>query len=836
MKVANSYASLLRGVSQQVPQDRAEGQHTEQVNLLSDPVNGLARRHGSIWQAEQQIADQSNVQWLYVPYDFSSYVTLPFDSGGKSYVIGYRKTTFSSNPSDTLPLFFVYNETDKTFLPAVRPTTDPYLDAIGGVAAATQVGKYLFFAGRQATSGTSVDLWGSLSNRDRSAVWVRGGAFSRTFKVSLRSVSTGTVYTFSYTTPPSSYQGVLDTSDILTSDPDYTKKVNDRVNAYNAAVTAWIGTSTAAIQPTNIAAELRLAAIAAGFLGTSRFDSHLAIFGADNVVVDDGGDGSLIAGVSQVVDSASAVSAKHYPGKVVQIRGKDSQEAYYLKAVAKDPGVSGFSDVVWVEGAGVAHTITSGLLLATVVGGTFYYASTAALLNGITAGDHPTIASSTVGDADTSPMPFFVGQKITYLGTFQNRLLVGAGGVLALSRTEDYLNFFRSTVLTVPGDDPFEMLPQGSADDELRHGVLYDRDLVIFGKKRQYAISGQQALTPTSASMPVMAAYEDSADCAPAAAGGFIFYTKQVDGATGVYQIQPGQTENSPESFPASSQVATYLQGASTELAVSTGSPSHLIVRTDDNPHGCYLFSYLDKQDGRKMDAWSRWDFASDLGYLIGASTTATGILTFWLRRKPGTVTTYIVADLVPLKTGLSNRPYLDSNRPWAALASGSLVTGSVGNWAAAYGSESVRRFIGAALPSAGALVTSYGTTGLYAGALQAAYFIPTNPYMRDGKDKAILSGRLTVTKFTLAYKDSVGLKWAVTANGLTNEVEFTGRLLGDLGNIVGTEPVSSGQITLPVGRETRQYSLKVMARDWYPLTVTALEYTGQFFNRVQRF
>lgn len=236
------------------------------------------------------------------------------------------------------------------------------------------------------------------------------------------------------------------------------------------------------------------------------------------------------------------------------------------------------------------------------------------------------------------------------------------------------------------------------------------------------------------------------------------------------------------------------------------------------------------------MDAWSRWDFATDLGYLIGASTVSTGILTFWLRRKPGTVTTYIVADLVPLKTGLSNRPYLDSSRPWASLASGSLVTGSVGNWAAAYGAESTRRFIGASLATAGSLVTNYGTTGLYAGALQAAYFIPTNPYMRDGKDKAILSGRLTVTKFTLAYKDSVGLKWAVTANGLTNEVEFTGRLLGDLSNIVGTEPVSSGQITLPVGRETRQYSLKVMARDWYPLTVTALEYTGQFFNRVQRF
>ena len=55
MKVESSYDSLLRGVSQQVPQERAIGQHTEQVNMLSDPVNGLARRHGSVNLAEQAL-------------------------------------------------------------------------------------------------------------------------------------------------------------------------------------------------------------------------------------------------------------------------------------------------------------------------------------------------------------------------------------------------------------------------------------------------------------------------------------------------------------------------------------------------------------------------------------------------------------------------------------------------------------------------------------------------------------------------------------------------------------------------------------------------------------
>jgi hypothetical protein len=839
MKVANSYASLLRGVSQQVPQDRTDGQHTEQVNLLSDPVDGLTRRHGSIWQAERLLPDMTGAQLYFALSDFGNYVTIPFDSGGKAYVILYRKAA-PVVPEINLPPFFVYNKTDKVFLPTVRPSVDSVLDAIGGVAAATQVGKYLFFAGRDtAVAGSSTDLWGSSPNNGRTVIWVRGGAFSRTFSVTVRTTG-GVEYTFSHTTPPSSYQGVLDTSDIASSDPDYTKKVNDRVNAYNAAVTAWIGTSTEAVQPKSITNGLWLAAIAAGVPGLIGVvkDTTIVIQGIAAVTVTDGGDNSLIRGVANEVDSASAVSPIHYVGKVVKVRGQGSAEAYYLKAVAKDAGaIAGtLADVVWVEGAGIQHSITSGILYGTIVGGTFYYASSATLLATLTSGPHPEVLSSTTGDHDTSPMPFFVGQKVTYMGTFQSRLLIGAGGVLALSRTEDYLNFFRSTVLTLPADDPFEMLPQGSADDELRYGVLYDRDLVIFGKKRQYVVSGSQALTPTGASMPVLASYEDSADASPVAAGGFIFYTKRGDNTTGVFQIQPGQTENSPESFPASSQIATYINGGATELAISTGSPSHLLIRTTAAPHSLYVFTYLDKQDGRKMDAWSRWDFSPELGSIVGVSNTDKGPLTFSLRVRPGSHIAYIVADLCPLKTGVSDLPYLDSNRP-ALPYVGSLNAPVAGPWAAAFSSASARRFTGAPLEDIGELTSTYPLEpGLTVGALQEAYFVPTNPYMRDGKDKAILSGRLTVTRMTVAYKDTGGIKWAVTSNGTTNEVEFSGRILGSPSNLIGIEPISTGQHNLPIGRETRQFSLRIAARDWHPFTVTAMEYTGQFFNRVQRF
>lgn len=922
MKVANSYASLLGGVSQQVPHARAEGQHTEQVNFLSDPVRGLARRHGSLWQGEKEIAPAVlGMSFLDYLLQARDYRTVDWSSGGKEYTVLVR--TGAKGPSTIPPpLFVVYNRTDKVFLNVVRNAVDAALDSLEntGVGAVTSLGKYLFSASNSVpVSGSSVDQLALAPSLGKAVVWVRSGAFSRTFKVTARTTG-GVQYTFEHTTPSSSYQGVLLTSDIssyeweatvaahgkVTADsssiwsdgtrnwelvvkndsnklwfilenatpgeaqlaagatlthvsgatntssftvtspvstarPDYTKLVNDRVNAYNAAVTAWIGTSTAAIQPKAIALGLLSAAAAAGLTtGTVVNDSCLYFTDVANLSVSDGGDNGLVVGVAEEVNNPALVSPLHSVGKVVRVRPVNSQEVYYLKAVAKDPAiVSGPAEVTWVEAPGVISS-WSGLYYATIVGNNLYVASTATLLTAAgAAGPHPEPLASTAGDTDTNPQPFFVGRLITYLGVFQARLLVGSGGVLVLSKSEDYLNFYRSTVLTLPADDPYEMRPQGSEDDEIRHGVLYDQDLVIFGTKRQYVISGGQALTPTSASMPVMSSYEETTGCAPAAAGGFVFYSQSDGTSASLHQIQPGQNDKSPESFPASSQLATYLPGRILEMVSRTGTPGYLAARCSESPYSLQVFTYFDRPDGRKMDAWGTWQFNPALGTVMGLSQHNEGYLVFFMRYSAGKV--YVVADLCRVRPGLSDCPYLDSIQPWTSVngGTGSLTETSGTAWAITL-TGNTKRFIGAALEDATDLLAAHpGSWSPVVGALQDAYVDFTNPYMRDGNGKAILSGRLTVTKKTVAFQESSGFSWEVRSP-LTGAVydtgSFNGRILGDPTNVLGREPVSTGQYSLPVGRETREYSLRISARPWRPLTITSIEWVGQFFNRVQRF
>ena len=235
----------------------------------------------------------------------------------------------------------------------------------------------------------------------------------------------------------SSNLGALDISVSYThtktiTNPSYATLVQALTEEYNSAVTSWIGTAAEAIQPENIAAALHAQAVTAGISAGAPIGSTLILTGVKEVVVNDGGDGTLLRGVANETTAADLVTPVHRVGQVVRIRPRKTDETFYLVAKAKNAAVtSGFTEVSWVEGVGVEQSITGALVYGLAIGSTFYIASSAAgLTSAGAAGTHPTYEPSTCGDLSSVNAPFFMGRKITYLGVFQDRLGVGAGSVV----------------------------------------------------------------------------------------------------------------------------------------------------------------------------------------------------------------------------------------------------------------------------------------------------------------------------------------------------------------------------------------------------------------------
>ena len=528
-KVSGAYPSLSRGVNQQPFEARLDGQHGEQVNMWSDPVNGLGRRRGTTMQdcapafstqAGYHELDEAKQQQLRDYY--ASYRTIPFVVNNREFVVHY--------PSAPVPTWLrALPGQHKAGVHVTRKLSGAADSPLGqgaglaplllgdssnpegaktvgamhkGFAAATQVGRYLLLAPNDSpfTVGEERDIWNFTprnpaeaatvfnARANATAIQIKAGLPNRKYELSMR-VLVGVTWVekaVSYTTPSSAYSGTLDTSDIPFNDPAYQKRVNDRVNAYNSAVTAWITTAANQTRPSWIAYKLGEACsqdvdISANVLvmaggagigpgGTLYIHNKPPGLRYDNPAITDGGNNESAVVAFRTVESMDALPNSHVNGKIMRVQPRRGDGAFYVKAEltegwhSTDPLDTSIGSVRWVECSRTAQTpIDSPLLALTVNDSTgavgMARASTtgasylAALLGDSTISSLPTFNGRLVGDEDNSPSPKFFNRQITWMGTFQDRLCVAAGNTVDMSEAGNYFNFFRTQTLTVPDSD-----------------------------------------------------------------------------------------------------------------------------------------------------------------------------------------------------------------------------------------------------------------------------------------------------------------------------------------------------------------------------------------------
>lgn len=843
-KTTGALESLIRGVSQQVPHDRLPGQHWLQDNFLSDPVRGLARRHGSVLVHEKR--HPSLVLSAASKDDATNFKEISFSISGKEYSFMYRPE--AKPAGSTVPGLVAINKDSGKIMTVEVPAGDGVTTAVidQGINSITTVGQFILFAARaKETQCTTHDMLAS--TQQYGTVWVRGGAYSRKYTVNAYRAD-GSLVTASYTTPASYYEGTLNTSDIPTSASDYQKQVNDRVNAYNTAVNQHIASAGRAIQPENIAEQLRIALTNAGYAGISRSGPVLQFSGLKNITVDDGGDGSFLKATASEVASTNDLSTRHMVGKTVRVTPKQGDfssppVSYYLKARPATAGLTAWQEVIWEEGPGLEVRPGFMFLIGYVSGDTLYVGSTPAFLQGITGlADIPTYEFSSSGDAESSPVPAFFNKTIDYLRTFQDRLMIVSGATVFLSKSGDYFNFFRASALTLADDDPIEVFAMGSEGDVISASVQMDRSLILFGKRQQYALPGREAITPRNAYIAVQSSYEDATDSPPVASGNLIFFTQQRSNRLTVQQMQTGAYADSYDSFDITTQLDGYMIGKPKQVVAMT-SPSQLFIRTKEFANGVYVYSYLDASgaETRLFDSWSRFVWDESLGTLLGISSHDSNLLTLTLRQ--GSDGAYLVLDRFVRESRRASLPYVDSARPWSQAASqpGTIKLG----WAGADRTAVVLKESAGDFYLLGRDLDEYATLfaavpGQEAHAIVGTYFTsevePTAPYQRDYKDRAVLDGRQVINKFVITVSDSAAMNWDLTCfDGIPKEGPgWVHRPAGQW--VLNKQQVAqSASVTVAVMKEIRDYRLRLKSRNWLPLTISAMEWSGQFFTSRRR-
>ncbi|ALP47755.1 putative tail tubular B protein [Aeromonas phage Ahp1] len=847
-KVTGSFESVYRGVSQQVPQARRSGQMAEQVNMISDPVRGVVRRHGSQALHGFQISG-SDMTVTQLAELARKYTTAPFHCNGKEYELFYAKEGVTGYPG-AVPVV-AYDKAAKQILPTVLYGGLANLLTSNGVSSLVNIGKFCFIAvnGFSPTYNFVTNMVDTAAQRD-GVLWIRNGGFSRTYTLRLTMVD-GQQVTVSYTTPAATYQGTLDTSDIPYDEAKpwlYQQEVANRTNAYNTAVTKHIAEATAAIAPDAIAKQLKLkldAYISAGNVA----NEGAYVYWNQNANVafaslDDGGDDSYARVNVHSVDAVEKLVPQAYNGMLMKVAAKRSnnKDAFYMRATTKDGSM--FGEVVWKESAAQVIQPLQVFCVAYVHGGKLYIGGTPAELNAVTGGaaNCPAYKDSVVGDSNSQPLPQLFGRQIDYLGVFQDRLIIGTGSTLLCSRPGDYFNWFRQTVLDVLDNDPIEMYALGSEDDTIKWDTSFDRNHVLFGRKFQYVLPGRVTLTPKNPSIQIMSANEDAVRAQPKSSGNFVFFAKDASVRGSVHQIQLGVSADTAEAYECSQQLDRYLKGYPIQLLCTT-SPYNVFVRTYDMPNGFYVYSYLDAMGGgeRLYDSWSRWEWNPMLGACMGIAQHQGDILCMTLRSRPGRGS-WMFVDLFRLDTRISDYPYLDSWRGYKDVATASLWADQAAHNEASVAYLKSHRYymLGSKWEDVGANMPWYDEAGhrefLTFGWEFESSLELTNPYLRDRNDKAITNGRLTLLNYSITLHDSGGLTaYREDTDRKLCTTAFDGRLLTRKQNIIGAAPILDTTVRVPVGKEVRECKVTLSAMTWLPFGIASIEWTGHWFNNARR-
>ncbi|BAP15839.1 putative tail tubular protein B [Ralstonia phage RSJ2] len=849
-KVVSSYSSVVRGVSEQVPQDRHPGQHFEQVNMVSDPVRGTVRRHGSRFMAEKNLGAGTITDA--VKALLRTYREHSFFINGTEYSLVFRSAPSSGA---TIPLAFCFNKDTRAWLNVVIDS-DASMNAYKnqGLASVTNVGKYLLAAGNGLIpSYTQVDSYAA--SNTRGVAWIRAGAYSRTFRISIKRASDGAAFSAAYTTMASSYPTLLNTSDIPV-DSNYQKNVNDRVYAWQSASNKWIGDAFRDQQPENIAAQLKNQLVAAGFVNCDVNGSTIIMENVSYIAGEDSGDGSLLRVVYNEIENPDRVSTVHWTNKLVKVRAKGQTDAYYLKAIPEVP-TQVYGPVTWTEAPAVTITPTQAFMLGQLSadGTTLFLAATQARLaaiSGLSAA--PAYGVTAAGDlAAQGNKPYFLDHPVSLLTVFQDRLIVVSNGVVFGSRTGDYFNWFRSSMLSLKPDDPVEGYALGSEDDIISRAVTYNKDLFMFGVRKQFAISGRSALTPQSMSIATSASERNASFCQPEVLGNILFYgryqtARDQEGPSlfsgAVAQFQLGVFQDTPESSSASPQLDKYIRGRITEMAVM-GAPTTLFARTDGRDDGLYVFRFLDQPgtQTREFDSWSRWEWDyANVGHLIGMVGYQSSLYAYTMK-SDGT-NLWLGAEEFVMDSAVSDTPYLDSQRTATQYEAGTGFLKSAAprsNTSAAIDRSSEYGLLGVPIANystfKGQYVPSRITLDqLVVGVDFDSFMDITPPYVRDQNDRAIVNGNLTVTQYAVSLIDTAGMDAVRTSENMdTTVAKFNGRVLGRVNNLIGRQAVTSTTIQVPCAKGNLRHRMKFVSRNWLPMGISAIEWTGQFFNNARR-
>jgi hypothetical protein len=367
------------------------------------------------------------------------------------------------------------------------------------------------------------------------------------------------------------------------------------------------------------------AAITSGFATKTIIDNTIYLtFSSDtNVSAFGGPDGKYMRVFQDSVEVFTKLPEQGKHGQVVKVANASAAlDDFYLKFVADD-GTSGKG--YWEET--VAPNVSTGFTestmpVALIRTSTSPLTFVATFLDGSTQVDGSatvTVNADTlvwnariVGDDDSNSQPTFVGNTISDLFLFNNRLGFLTADNVSMSQAGDYYNFYHKSATTLTASDPIDLSCASIKPAIVRSVVPVTQGLLLLSDNQQFLMEAENgAWTPSNCTINTIANYEYDRYLKPVDLGSTILYVSRNQNWARAFEIFVRGQRETPTVTETTKVVPEWIPNSITDTAGS--AQNGLWVGSSRTSRYMYLYRFYEQGEERPMAAWIKWYLPSNV-------------------------------------------------------------------------------------------------------------------------------------------------------------------------------------------------------------------------------
>jgi hypothetical protein len=483
-----------------------------------------------------------------------------------------------------------------------------------------------------------------------------------------------------------------------------------------------------------------------------------------------------------------------------------------------------------------------------------------------------TWGARTCGDSDTTPLPSFVGNKISQVFYFKNRLGILSGENIIFSESGDPYDFFPKTVTTILDDAPIDVALKDTGGNALKHAVVFNDTLTLFSKSKQFKVDTNGPLTQQTISVVPSTDFESNTAIAPVGAQNVLYFTATRSGHSSIkeYFIEADTVRS--DAVELTAHVPKYIPADLKDLVTSESNDLIMAITYSGR---FFVYKYFTDGEKKLQASWSEWIFPSvkkvlsiystgDYLYFVAepsdrnsadnvngidysTSSSDLVIMVIDFSQPLDSVQATDTVGNIQTFTALLDNKYTPSNgdvtysasddetkveipfslRNPVNAASAVVIDNTTGKlldfewWLDPNGAIDPYRYL--------VLNGQYTHSQLTIGYKYDFKYRLSPQYVRENNGaQAIQSGRLQLKSMRVGFEDTGYFKVEVTPNNrATSSYEYTGQVINQIGSTVGLPSLSDGTFKFPVLSKNDSVTVEIKSDSFLPCTFQTIEWEG---------